>query len=46
MVNLQQREKQISELEGKVRSLEEEKEVIRIRLDKIISNLENLPINF
>lgn len=45
-VNLQQRERQVSELEATVRLLEEEKEGIRLRLDKIISNLENLSFNF
>ena len=45
-VNLQQRERKVSELEATVRLLEEEKEGIRLRLDKIISNLENLSFNF
>jgi len=45
-VNLQQRERKVSELEATVRLMEEENERIRLRLDKIISNLENLSFNF
>ena len=44
--NLQQKDKEILDLQDKVRSLEEEKEMTKSRLDKIISSLENIPFNF
>ena len=44
--NLQQKDKEILDLQDKVRSLEEEKEMTKSRLDKIISSLENTPFNF
>ena len=39
--NLQKKESEILALQKKVSSLEEEKEVFRARLDKIISHLES-----
>ena len=43
---LQQKDNEISNLQHKVHSLEEEKEVIKARLEKIISSLENVSFNF
>lgn len=42
----QEKDKEILSLREKVSSLEEEKEAIKSRLDKIISNLENISFNF
>jgi len=41
LIHLQKKENEILALQEKINSLEEEKEVFRTRLDKIISNLES-----
>ena len=43
---LQQKDNEISGLQEKNNALEEEKEAIKARLDKIISNLESVSFNF
>lgn len=40
--DVQQKDQELSRLREKVRSLEEEKEVIKERLDRIISSLETI----
>lgn len=40
--NVQQKDQELSHLREKVRSLEEEKETIKERLDRIISSLETI----
>jgi len=43
---LQQKDNEISGLQEKNNALEEEKEAIKVRLDKIIASLENVSFNF
>lgn len=43
--SLKDKEREIEELKERTRELEEEREQIRSRLDKVISNLENVSLN-
>ena len=43
---LQKKDKELSTLQEKVNSLKEERDVIKARLDKIITNLESMAGNF
>lgn len=42
---MQEMEEKITDLQNRNRSLEEEREQMRARLDKVISNLENVSLN-
>ena len=44
-LSMQDMEQQINDLQNKNRSLEEEREQMRARLDKVISSLENVSLN-